>query len=78
MNGGNIIDVIEYVSYGENQNPVTSLIDIYLKEFKTYAKDTLLAMLNEYDDNLKALRSHREYGLPDYEWQKWLDAVTTK
>ena len=50
---GNIIDVIEYVSYGENQNPVTSLIDIYLKEFKTYAKDTLLAIINDENENDK-------------------------
>lgn len=48
---GNIIDVIDYIPSG-SQIPV-SLIDIYLKEFKTYAKDTLLAIINDENDNDK-------------------------
>lgn len=48
---GNIIDVIDYIPSG-SQIPV-NLIDIYLKEFKTYAKDTLLAIINDENNNDK-------------------------
>lgn len=47
---GNILDVINYL---DGSSPVTSLIDIYLKEFKTYAKDTLLAIINDENENDK-------------------------
>ena len=68
------------INKNKTNTPIKSInkaLDLYYL-YKKHDKDTLLAMLNEYDDNLKALRRHREYGLPDYEWQKWLDAVITK
>lgn len=68
------------INKNKTLTPIKSInkaLDLYYL-YKKHDKNTLLAMLNEYDDNLKALRRHREYGLPDHEWKSWLDEALAK
>lgn len=65
------------VNKNKRLTPIESINNSLDKYFlyKKHDKNTLLSMLNSYEDAISSLKKHKEYNLPVSEWQKWLDDI---